>query len=130
MPSGLTNPLSTSVYDGRLLIADFDFTELWELDPDGADDQGGVLRDLPFGLTTPRSMAFMATYPSATTFGAEYGVVTASGIEGTGSSSDPPRVGEYGDILVVDLNSGLTYRYNNSAWDFGLAGPHIGFHDR
>ena len=38
---------------GRLLIADNDGDELWEIDPDGSDSQGTLLRDLPTNLTSP-----------------------------------------------------------------------------
>ena len=41
----------------RLLIADSAGDELWEINPDGADDEGAVLRLLPDGLDTPRGMA-------------------------------------------------------------------------
>ena len=42
--------------DHRLLIADNDGDELYELDPDGANTQGTRLRALPTGLTGPQSM--------------------------------------------------------------------------
>ena len=38
---------------GRLLIADTTGGELWEIDPDGADTEGTLLRDLPSGLAAP-----------------------------------------------------------------------------
>ena len=37
----------------RLLIADVAVAELWEIDPDGADTEGTLLRDLPTTLTSP-----------------------------------------------------------------------------
>ena len=43
-------------FNGRLLIADNSGNELWEIDPDGSDTQGTLLRDLPSGLTSPQSM--------------------------------------------------------------------------
>ena len=44
-----------TAFNNRLLIADDTGDELYEIDPDGADSQGGVLRDLPSGL--PRRVA-------------------------------------------------------------------------
>ena len=41
----------------RLLIANNDGDELYEIDPDGSDSQGGLLRALPSGLTGPQGMA-------------------------------------------------------------------------
>ena len=35
---------------GRLLIADTTSDELWEIDPDGTDTEGTLLRDLPVRL--------------------------------------------------------------------------------
>ena len=40
----------------RLLIADFNGLDLWEIDPDGLDTEGTRLRLFPTGLTTPVSM--------------------------------------------------------------------------
>ena len=44
-----------AVFPGRLLIADITGDELYEIDPDGADSQGTLLRDLPSGLTSPQA---------------------------------------------------------------------------
>ena len=43
----------------RLLIADTTGDELWEIDPDGADTQGTLLRDLPTTLTGPQGMTVL-----------------------------------------------------------------------
>ena len=41
----------------RLLIAGRTSDELWEVDPDGADSEGTLLRSFPASLTSPRAMA-------------------------------------------------------------------------
>ena len=43
----------------RLLIADISGAELWEIDPDGSDTQGTLLRDLPTGLSSPQGMTVL-----------------------------------------------------------------------
>ena len=48
-----------TVLGGRLLIADDTGDELWEIDPDGADTQGTLLRDLPGNLTFPQAMTVL-----------------------------------------------------------------------
>ena len=45
-----------TVFNNRLLIADDGGDELYEIDPDGADTQGTLLRDLPSGLTSRFAM--------------------------------------------------------------------------
>ena len=45
--------------NNRLLIADNTGDELFEIDPDGSDSQGTLLRDLPSGLTSPLSMTVL-----------------------------------------------------------------------
>ena len=45
-----------TVFEGRLLIADHLGRELWEIDPDGSDTEGTILRILPSGLLTPHGM--------------------------------------------------------------------------
>ena len=51
-PAGVQQP-------SRLLIADTNSNELYELDPDGADSQGDRLRALPSGLTFPVGMTVL-----------------------------------------------------------------------
>ena len=48
-----------TVLGGRLLIADSNADELWEIDPDGADTEGTLLRDLPTTLTAPLAMTVL-----------------------------------------------------------------------
>ena len=48
-----------AVLGGRLLVADEVGVELWEIDPDGADSQGTLLRDFPATLTLPFGMAVL-----------------------------------------------------------------------
>ena len=44
----------------RLLIADGDFDDrLWEIDPDGSDTEGTILRGLPVNLTSPTGMTIL-----------------------------------------------------------------------
>ena len=42
-----------TVLGGRLLVADNTGDELWEIDPDGADSEGTLLRNFPTALTRP-----------------------------------------------------------------------------
>ena len=42
--------------DGRLLVADVAGRELWDIDPQGDDDQGVILRTFPADLSTPIAM--------------------------------------------------------------------------
>ena len=41
---------------GRLLVVDGTDDDLWELDPDGSNSEGTLLRDVPSGLTVPAGM--------------------------------------------------------------------------
>ena len=50
--TGTTNAASVA----RLLIAAEDAGDLYEIDPDGANSQGDLLRALPSGLTEPQAM--------------------------------------------------------------------------
>ena len=49
-----------TVFEGRLFVADDGGDELWEIDPDGADNEGTLLRDFPSGLSGPRGMTVYA----------------------------------------------------------------------
>ena len=60
LPVGLGAPSGMTVFNGRLLIADNDGDELYEVDPDGADAQGVRLRSLPAGLASPLAMTVYA----------------------------------------------------------------------
>ena len=80
----------------RLFIADDTGTDLWELDPDGADDQRGVRRDLPSGLTIPLS---------TTVYEGRLLVADTAGDELW--ELDPDGADDQGGVLR-DLPSGLT----------------------
>ena len=53
----LTSQLGAmTIYQSRVIVADFGSDQLWEVDPDGTTSQGSVLRDLPSGLDSPQAM--------------------------------------------------------------------------
>ena len=45
-----------TVLNGRLFVADNIGDELWEIDPDGSNTEGTLLRDFPGGLSSPTGM--------------------------------------------------------------------------
>ena len=90
---------------GRLLIADNSGEELFEIDPDGADSQGTLLRDLPSGLTSPFGMTdFDGRLLIADFSGAELFEIDPDGADSQGT-------------LLRSLPSGLTGPYGMTDFD-------------
>ena len=89
-------PVAPGGVASRLLIADTAGAELYEIDPDGADSQGTLLRDLPSGLILPFSMTnFNGRLLITDDDGAELYEIDPDGADSQGT-------------LLRDLPSGLT----------------------
>ena len=84
---------------GRLLIADNAGDELWEIDPDGADTEGTLLRDLPTTLTSPFAMAALPPPNISPTADAGNAQSVAAGVtvnlDGSGSSDPDGTIASY-----------------------------------
>ena len=59
-PTVTHTPASTPILTTtRLFVCDNDGDELWEIDPDGADGEGTLLREFPAALADPRGMTVL-----------------------------------------------------------------------